>query len=127
MSKIYDELKSAEQARRGSHVGAGVQIKGEVTGSEDLVADGRIEGPVRLTDGTLSIGETGSVKGDVTAKQVVVHGAVIGNVEGREKVEIRATGSIVGDIVTSRIVIDEGAQCKGSIDIGRNNAEAARA
>ena len=119
MSKIYDELKSAEQSQRGSHIQAGLRIHGEITGSEDLFIDGAIDGPVNLADGTLSIGPSGSVKGNVAAREVVIHGAVTGNVDARNRIEIRPSGSIVGDIITSRIIIDDGARCKGSIEIGR--------
>jgi len=119
MSKIYDELKSAENGRRGSYLRAGLAIKGDISGNEDLVADGAIEGPVRLTDAKLSVGETGSVKGDVAATEIVVYGSVTGKVEARDRVEIKPSGSILGDIVSARIVIEDGAKCKGSIDIGR--------
>lgn len=119
MSKIYDELKNAENERRGSYIGSDLVIKGEISGNEDLVADGAIEGPVRLTEAKLNIGETGSVKGDVAATEIVVFGSVTGKVEARNRVEIKPSGSILGDIVSARIVIEDGAKCKGSIDIGR--------
>lgn len=119
MSKIFDELKNAEQARRGSYIRPGLSIKGEIAGNEDLITEGAIEGPVKLTDAALSIGENGSVNGNVAAKEVVVYGSVTGNVEARERVEIKSSGSILGDITSARIVIDDGARCKGSIDIGK--------
>src|ERR1700691_2991545 len=117
MSKIYDDIRSAEQMRHSSHIRAGLRIKGEISGNEDLVIDGIIEGPVTLADGLLTIGETGTVKGNIVAREIVVHGAATGNAEARDRVAISPTGSIVGDIVTSRIVIDDGAHCKGSIEI----------
>jgi cytoskeletal protein CcmA (bactofilin family) len=93
-------------------------IKGEVSGGEDLLAEGTIEGPVNLTNAILTVGEKGGVIGNVSAKDVIVHGAVTGNVQARDRVEIKPKGSIIGDIITSRIVIDDGAHCKGSIEIG---------
>ena len=120
MSMIYDELKKAEQLRHnGSHISAGVRIKGEISGSEDLVADGAIEGPVSLEGAMLSIGETGNVKGNIAAKTVVVHGAVNGNVSATDLINVAPTGSIAGDILTARIAIEDGARCKGTIDVGR--------
>jgi cytoskeletal protein CcmA (bactofilin family) len=121
MSKIYDELKNAEQTTKrgsGSHIFAGVTIKGEISGNEDLILDGTIDGPVKLSDAILTIGKSGGVQGNVAAKEVIIHGSVTGNVDAQNRVEIKPTGSIVGDIVTSRIVIDDGARCKGSIEIG---------
>jgi cytoskeletal protein CcmA (bactofilin family) len=122
MSMIYDELKKAEEMRHNgghSHISAGVRIKGEVSGSEDLVADGAIEGPVSLAGSTLSIGENGAVKGNIAAKTVVVHGTVNGNVEATDLIKVAPTGSITGDILTARIAIEDGARCKGAIDVGR--------
>jgi cytoskeletal protein CcmA (bactofilin family) len=120
VSKIYDELKGAEQMRSNgqSHIHSGLTIKGEISGNEDLVADGNVEGPITLTDAILTIGESGSVKGNLAAKEIIVHGSVTGNVTARERVVISSKGSIVGDIVTSRIAIEDGARCKGSIEIG---------
>ena len=119
MSKIYDELKDAEQARRSSQIRPGLRVNGEISGNEDLLVEGSVNGPVNLGDGVLTVGDTGNVKGDVTAREVIVLGSVTGNIEARDRVEIRPSGSITGDIVTSRIVIDDGARCKGAIEVGR--------
>ena len=81
--------------------------------------DGIVEGPVKLADGTLTVGGKGTVKGDVVVRETIVHGAVTGNVQARDRVEIKQSGSVVGDLTTSRIIIDDGAHYKGSIEIGR--------
>lgn len=122
MSMIYDELRNAEQGKtNGSHIRAGVHIKGEVSGSEDLLVDGTVEGPVTITGATLSVGESGNIAGNVTAKSIVVLGGVIGNVDAQDVLKIAPTGSIAGDIVTSRISVEDGARCKGAIDVGRKS------
>ena len=118
MSKIHDELRRAEQFRHGDSVVAGLRIKSQISGNEDLVVEGTVEGPIQLAGCTLTVGENGKVTGDIAAREVVVHGSVMGNVLASERVQIKASGSIVGDIGTARIIIDDGAHFRGSIEIG---------
>jgi cytoskeletal protein CcmA (bactofilin family) len=117
MSKMYDDLKRAEQFRHGSRVTAGLHIKGEITGNEDLVVEGKVDGPIRLTDRTLSVERGGNVTGSVLAREVVVEGKVAGSLQTSDRLEIKSNGSVVGDVVTSRIIIDDGAFYQGSIEI----------
>lgn len=122
MSMIYDELKNAEQIKAsGSHIRAGVQIRGEISGGEDLLVNGKIEGPVTLTGATLAVGENGNITGNISAKSIVILGGVSGNVDAQDMLKIASTGSISGDIVTPRISVEDGARCKGSIDVGRKS------
>jgi cytoskeletal protein CcmA (bactofilin family) len=118
LSKIYDEVKRAEQSRHGGNVvGAGLLIKGQISGNEDLLVDGRVEGSVQLGDRMLTVGSTGKLAADVVAREVVVYGAVKGNVAAGDRIEIKKNGSVVGDLTTARIVIEDGANIKGSIEI----------
>jgi cytoskeletal protein CcmA (bactofilin family) len=120
LSKTYDELRRAEQSRHGgSVVVAGLRIRGQISGSDDLLVDGSVEGPIQLAEGMLTVGTKGTVTGDVAAREIVVHGSVTGNLHARERVEIKTSGSVAGDVVTSRIIIDDGAHYKGSIQIGQ--------
>lgn len=102
------------------HIGKSVVIRGELTGSEDLYLDGDIEGTIDLRDHKLVIGPNGKIKATITARDLVVHGKVEGNVTGSERVELRKSCSLVGDINTQRIVIEDGAFFKGAIDIKEN-------
>ena len=119
MTKTYDEIKNAEQFRHGSRISAGLRIAGQISGNEDLVVDGKVEGPVRLAEGMLTVAEKGTVTGDVVARETVVHGTVTGNVQAHDRVEIKPSGSVTGDLTTSRITIADGAHYKGSIEIGQ--------
>jgi len=118
LSKIHDELRHAEQFRHGSSVASGLRIKGQIVGSEDLIVDGTVEGPIQLTEGKLTVGKEGQVTGNVSASEVEVHGSVIGNVQAKNRVDIKTGGAVVGELATARIVIDDGAHYKGSIEIG---------
>jgi cytoskeletal protein CcmA (bactofilin family) len=99
------------------HIGKSVQIKGELTGSEDLYLDGSIEGTVDLRDHSLIIGPNGKIKAAITARDLVVHGRVEGNVTATGRVELRKSCTLIGDVSTQRIVIEDGAFFKGAIDI----------
>src|ERR1700720_74128 len=99
------------------HIGKSVQIKGELTGSEDLYLDGSIEGSIDLRDHSLIIGPNGKIKADITARDLVVHGKVEGNVTATGRVELRKSCTLIGDVSTQRIVIEDGAFFKGAIDI----------
>jgi cytoskeletal protein CcmA (bactofilin family) len=97
-------------------------MRGELSGSEDLLIDGQFEGTIRLQDHTLTVGQHGQVKAEVNARQVVVLGTINGNIAARDRIEIRKTGHVVGDLVSAGVAIEEGAYFKGSIDILREEA-----
>ena len=107
------------RARPGdiANIGQSVIVKGELTGSENLVIDGQVEGMIELRQHVLTIGPSGKIKAEVTAKSVVVLGHVVGNIIATEKIEICEDGSVDGDIAAPRVGIAEGAHFKGSIDM----------
>jgi cytoskeletal protein CcmA (bactofilin family) len=100
-----------------AHIGKSVVIKGELSGSEDLYLDGEVEGSIELRSHSLTIGPNGRVRANINAKDVVIHGKVDGNVRGSERVELKKSAVLNGDVITQRIVIEDGAFFKGSIDI----------
>lgn len=115
----HKETPKASDPHRADvgHIGKSVQIKGELTGSEDLYLDGSIEGTVDLRDHSLIIGPNGKIKAGITARDLVVHGRVEGNVTATGRVELRKSCTLIGDVSTQRIVIEDGAFFKGAIDI----------
>src|SRR3984885_8977961 len=106
-------------------IGKSVMIKGQIFSREDLTIDGEIDGSVELHEHRLTVGPNGKLQAGVKAREVVVLGTIHGNVEASDKIDIRKDAKLVGDIKTARIVIEDGAYFKGSIDIAR--PEAARA
>jgi cytoskeletal protein CcmA (bactofilin family) len=102
-------------------LGRTVVTQGQLSSGEDLLIEGRFEGNITLDDHCLTIGAEGHVKAEIRARQVVILGAVTGNIEAREKIEIRRTGHVVGDLVAATVAIEEGAYFKGSIDIARGD------
>jgi cytoskeletal protein CcmA (bactofilin family) len=118
---------TAEQAT----IGRSLCIKGEISGSESLFIDGKVEGSINLTDNRVTIGRNGDVKANVSAKEVVVMGKLHGNVVVTDRVDIRAEGALSGDVVAHRLSIEDGAYFKGSVDLKRSeqkiHADAAKA
>jgi cytoskeletal protein CcmA (bactofilin family) len=102
-----------------AHVGKSVAIKGEVSGSEDLYIDGRVEGAIDLQGGSLTVGPNGQVRANVNAKTVIIHGKLEGNIRASDRAELRKSALIVGDIATQRIAIEEGAYFKGKVEINK--------
>ena len=99
------------------NIGQSVVIKGELTGSEDLIIEGQVEGKIELRQHGLTIGPKGKIKAQVFAKSVIVFGVVTGNITATDKVSIRDNGSVDGDIGAPRVAIAEGAHFRGSIDM----------
>lgn len=99
------------------NLGASVVIKGELSGSEDLTLCGQMEGSVLLPDHTLTVGPNAEIKAEISAREVIVAGAVVGNVKASERVEIQAAGSVIGDIATPRLAIADGGGFRGRVDM----------
>lgn len=100
-----------------AHIGKSVVIKGELSGSEDLFFDGEVEGTIQLSGNSLTVGPNGRIRANINAREVVILGKVNGNVQATERFELRQTGQLNGDVTTARIVIEDGAFFKGSVEI----------
>ncbi len=98
-------------------IGKSLKIKGTLGGHEDVYVDGEVEGNIELEENTLTVGPNGNINADVKAKNITVLGRLTGNVFAGERIEIRKTGSLEGDVTSKRIVIEDGAVFRGSIDI----------
>jgi cytoskeletal protein CcmA (bactofilin family) len=98
-------------------IGKGLFVKGEISGTESLYIDGKVEGSVNLPGNRVTVGRNGQVAASITAREIVVLGKVRGNVTATDRVDIRAEGSLSGDVSAARISIEDGAFFKGGIDI----------
>jgi cytoskeletal protein CcmA (bactofilin family) len=104
-------------------IGKSLVIKGEVTGSESLYIDGRVEGSINLSGNRVTVGRNGVVAANISAREIVVLGKVRGNLTASDRVDIRSDGSLTGDVVAARISIEDGAFFKGGIDIRKAGAK----
>jgi len=111
----------ATAERAAARLGSSLHVKGEITGNEDLQIDGSVEGLVQLDERKLTIGPTAKVTADVIAREVVIYGNVKGNLRAKDRIEIKKDGSVNGDLTTSRIMIEDGAYFKGSIEIDKSS------
>src|SRR5919109_1497571 len=105
------------QTQEQASIGKSLVIKGEVTGSESLYIDGRVEGSITLTGNRVTIGRNGVVAANISAREIVIIGKVRGNLNASDRVDIRNDGSLTGDVIAARISIEDGAFFKGGIDI----------
>jgi len=112
-------MNSQEQAT----IGKSLIIKGEVTGSESLYIDGRVEGAINLPGHRVTVGRNGQVQANINAKEAVILGKVKGNVTVSDRADIRNEGSLHGDVICQRISIEDGAYFKGGIDIRKAGAK----
>lgn len=110
---------AAEPQRRGERatIGPSIFIKGDLSGDEDLVIEGRVEGKVDLKQNNVTVGRNGRVKADVYGQMVIVEGEVDGNVFAGEQAILRQAGAIRGNITAPRVVLEDGSRFKGSIDM----------
>lgn len=123
MSTAPQMSHSPSESRGPAVIGKSVMIKGQIFSREDLTIDGEVDGSVELHEHRLTVGPNGKLQAGVKAREVVVLGTIHGNVEASDKIDIRREAKLVGDIKTSRIVIEDGAFFKGSIDIVRVEAK----
>lgn len=110
-----------------STIGKTLLIKGEITGSESVRIEGKVEGSIALPNDRVTVGRSGRVSADITAHDIVVLGEVLGNCNASDHLDIRCDGSLYGDVVVSRISVEEGSYLTGSIDIRREPARAPKA
>jgi cytoskeletal protein CcmA (bactofilin family) len=111
--------------RSAARLGAGLHIKGQLSGTEDLQIDGKVEGPISLNGHQLTVGPSAVLNSEIHASEVVVYGKVIGNLYARDRVDVKTDGSVTGDISTARISIEDGAHFKGRIEIDPAKSQAA--
>ena len=102
---------------RSAIIDSRVRIKGQILGKQDLYLDGDVEGSVELPNHKLTVGRNGTITAEIKAQDVVVLGIIRGNIQAKDRTEIRKGANFGGKIKTARIVIEDGVQFQGSIEI----------
>lgn len=115
---------ASSSAGEQATIGKSLVVKGELTGSESLYVDGKVEGAINLPGNRVTVGRNGQVAANIMAREIVVLGKVRGNCQASDRVDIRSEGSLTGDVVAARISIEDGAFFKGGIDIRKPGNEA---
>jgi len=112
------EDQSSQTSRGSATIGPSITIKGDVTGNEDLVIQGRIDGTVTLKKHNVVVGPEGNVRANVHGRSVTVEGEVAGDLQGLEQVVLRKTAKVEGNIQSPRVTLEDGARFRGGIDMG---------
>ena len=113
----YNPIKTVTAPVDQATIGRTLFIKGEISGSEALYIDGRIEGKINMPESRVTIGRNGIVQADITAREVIVMGKVTGNLECSDRVDIRSEGVVHGNVLTERVSVEDGAVLKGGIEV----------
>ena len=108
---------SATKRTGSATIGPSIKIKGDVTGDEDLVIQGRIDGTVNLTKHNVTVGPEGRVKANIFGRSVIVEGEVEGDLQGEEQIVLRRTAKVQGNISAPRVTLEDGASFRGGIDM----------
>ena len=112
-----------EQLKEKAVVGPSIKIKGELTGEEDLMIQGRVEGRIELKKNNVTVGKKGSVQADIYGKIISVEGEVEGDLFGEEKIIVRKSGTVRGNMTAPRVNLEDGAKFKGAIDMESKEGE----
>lgn len=111
------QTTNSTSTRSSTVIGPSVKIQGDIISDEDLIIEGQVEGTITCNAHTVTIGKNGTLKANVSAKDVTVNGSLEGNISGIEKVLVTASGVVRGNIVAPRVILEDGARFKGSIDM----------
>src|SRR5713226_5760935 len=117
VSSNPNQAKTVSVPVEQATIGRSLVIKGDVSGTESLYIDGRIEGTVNFAGHRVTIGDNGSVAANISGREVVILGKVQGNIQCTDRLDIRGQGSLTGDVVTQRISVEDGAILKGSVQV----------
>lgn len=122
-----DETRAGEDRPRGTSraeqatIGSSIRIRGEVTGDEDLVIEGHVDGTVELDQHSLTVGPDGEVEASIVARLITVEGRVEGDLSAEEQIVLRSSARVEGDISAPRVVLEDGARFRGSVDMGERS------
>jgi len=115
--EIDPQVRALLPTGESATIGKGLLIRGEITGTDSLIVEGRVEGSIHLEGNRVTVGRNGQAAANITAREVVVMGKVRGNITATDRLDIRAEGGVMGDLSAPRISIEDGAFFKGGIDI----------
>ena len=104
-----------EQLKEQSVIGRSISMKGEISGEEDLIIQGRVEGKIDLKKNNITVDKSGSIKGDIYGKSITIEGEVEGNLFGEKRIVLQPSGVVRGDMRAPAINLEEGAKFKGNI------------
>jgi cytoskeletal protein CcmA (bactofilin family) len=121
-----ERAASPQPGRDRATIGRSITIRGEVSGNEDLLIEGRVDGSVDLKQHSVTVGPEGEVKANIVGRVVTIEGSVEGNLNAEEQVILRSSAQVTGDIAAPRVVLEDGARFRGGVDMGGGVDRASR-
>jgi cytoskeletal protein CcmA (bactofilin family) len=117
------EPATPPRGREPATIGPSIWIRGDLSGEEDIIVQGRVEGTISLQQNNVTVGKEGRIKANIRARSVTVDGQVDGNLFGEEQVVVRRSARVQGDITTNRVALEDGCKFKGAIDMSGKRAD----
>ena len=114
---IEQRPPAPSRPREPATIGPSISIRGDLSGDEDLIVQGRVEGTINLQQNNVTVGKEGRIMAAIRARGITVEGQVEGNLHGDEQVVVRRSGHVQGDIVTPRVTLEDGCRFKGAVDM----------
>jgi cytoskeletal protein CcmA (bactofilin family) len=114
---VQPRPSAPQQMKERAMIGATIYIKGDLSGQEDLLIEGRVEGKIELRQHNVTVGKNGKVKADIYGKTITIEGEVQGNLYGEEQLVLKQTSTVRGNIIAPRVSLEDGSNFKGSIDM----------
>jgi cytoskeletal protein CcmA (bactofilin family) len=114
----FERVVPPRPAGERATIGRSITINGQVSGDEDLLIQGRVDGSVNLKQHAVTVGPEGEIKADITARLITVEGRVEGNLGAQEQVILRGSAVVEGNITAPRVVLEDGARFRGGVDMG---------
>ena len=105
------------RSREPATIGPSISIRGDLSGDEDLIVQGRVDGTINLQQNNVTVGKDGRITAAIRARGITIEGQVEGNLHGDEQVVVRRSGNVQGDIVTPRVTLEDGCRFKGAVDM----------
>ena len=96
-----------------------VEIKGNLKFAGELTFEGKVDGEIN-SEGTLTLGDSAVINGNINVGNVIVRGKVNGNVVAKDKIEIKSKAELFGDIRSSKLAIEEGVTFVGKTEVNPN-------
>jgi len=115
--RIDTPITAARSHSSAAVIGPSIHVRGDVSGDEDVIIHGKLEGTVSFPKNNITVGADGRVKADLKALKITVEGQVSGDLHGGERVTVKHTGRVEGNIVAPRVVLEDGCQFKGSVEM----------
>jgi cytoskeletal protein CcmA (bactofilin family) len=97
--------------------GESLHIKGDISASEDLRFEGRVEGTISVPNHVLIVGPGATLAVQADARAIMVAGTLVGDALARERIEIHESGVLEGTLEAATMVVRDGAVVRAKVSM----------